>query len=288
MHDDPLTTLRDLVDLQRYALDEPDSPAWRDAVARVRADLERDGCSVLADFIAAARRPQLEAECAALESQAHFPPASVNAYNIDAAGLPPDHPAHIAFERGNAFVARDQIPPEHLIQRLYVNEIFQRFLADCFGAAELHVLADPFAGLCVNVLPPGHEHPWHFDINEFTVSLLTRPAQSGGAFTYHPWLRSPENENAAAVAAILRNESASAGKSLQLRCGDLQLFCGRYALHRVNAVGGEYARHTAIFAYSRIPGVIGGKERTQQLFGRLSAAHIAAADKSRRSDQLLD
>jgi hypothetical protein len=46
-------------------------------------------------------------------------------------------------------------------------------------------------------------------------------------------------------------------RRLSLRPGDLQLFTGRYSLHRVTAVHGGTARHSAIFAYSERPGVIG-------------------------------
>ena len=75
-------------------------------------------------------------------------------------------------------------------------------------------------------------------------------------------------------------------RRLELRPGDLQLFRGRYSLHRVSTVRGERARHTAIFAYSERPGVLGSAERTRQLFGRVLPEHTAAA--AVRGDQLLD
>jgi hypothetical protein len=73
------------------------------------------------------------------------------------------------------------------------------------------------------------------------------------------------------------------------RCaqGDLQLFKGRYALHRVSPVAGARDRHTAIFAYSEQPGVVGSVARTRQLFGRVLPQHLAA-EKRVRVDQLLD
>ncbi|NUS91152.1 MAG: arpA protein, partial [Nocardia sp.] len=52
-------------------------------------------------------------------------------------------------------------------------------------------------------------------------------------------------------------------------------------------VAGAAARHTAIFAYSDRPGVIGTVERTRQLFGRVLTEHFAAADAV-RGDRLLD
>jgi hypothetical protein len=75
---------------------------------------------------------------------------------------------------------------------------------------------------------------------------------------------------------------------LTLRPGDLQLFQGRYSLHRVSVVEGDTARHSAIFAYSQSPGVIGSVARTRQLFGRVLPEHLAAEGQAVRVDQLLD
>jgi hypothetical protein len=187
--------------------------------------------------------------------------------------------------RGNAFVARQDIPAEFIIQRLYSSELFQRFLADCLGLPRVHPLADPLSGLCLNIVTPGREHPWHFDTNEFAVSMVTQQPERGGVFEYCPQIRSADAENLSAVASVLRGDGAQLIHRLPLRPGDLQLFHGRYSLHRVTAVGGETARHSAIFAYSDRPGVVGKPERTRQLFGRLAPAHDIAAV---RSDGLLD
>jgi len=48
------------------------------------------------------------------------------------------------------------------------------------------------------------------------------------------------------------------------------------------------ARHSAIFAYSERPGVIGSPARTRQLFGRVTPAHLAAAARTVRVDELMD
>jgi len=77
-------------------------------------------------------------------------------------------------------------------------------------------------------------------------------------------------------------------RRLSLLPGDLQLFMGRYSLHRVTRVQGETARHTVIFAYSERPGVIGNPTRTRQLFGRVLPAHLVGVRNSVRGDQLLD
>ena len=273
-----------VVDMDRYPLTDPDSAAWREMVEHARRELARDGCCVLEGFV---REPEtLRRECAGVAGRAYTRVEVVNAYNIAVdTPLPEGHPGRIAMEKGNAFVARDHIPADFVIQRLYTSEMFQRFVAACFELPEVHELADPLSGLCLNVIEPGLAHPWHFDTNEYTVSMLTQEPEGGGVFEYCPNIRTPEAENFDDVAGVLNGERPDLVQRLTLKPGDLQLFKGRYALHRVTRVTGARARHSAIFAYSERPGVIGSVERTRQLFGRVLPEHRTAAV---RSDQLLD
>ncbi|WP_324192763.1 arpA protein [Nocardia transvalensis] len=262
---------------------------WLEVVDRARRDLAADGCTVLPGFIRPELLDTLRAEGAALAPRAYYTVEKVNAYNIPLdTELPPDHPGRIVLERGNAFVARDLIPRDALIQVLYTHPLFQRFIADCFGLADLHEFSDPLAGLCLNVVAPGMSHPWHFDTNEFTVSMLTQAPDTGGVFEYCPGIRSAEAENFADVHAVLTGGGERFVRRLALRPGDLQLFQGRFSLHRVSPVAGATQRHTAIFAYNQRPGVIGNVERTRQLFGRVLPDHFAAAGKTVRGDRLLD
>ncbi len=282
--------LEQMVDTTRYPLADPASAGARAVVARARRELAALGCTVLPDFVRPALRDVLREQCAALAPRAHFDVETVNVYNIALdTDLPADHPGRRTFERGNAFVARDRIPADALIGRLYADELFQRFVADCFTLPALHPLADPLSGLVLNVVAPGREHPWHFDTNEFTVSMLTQEAEDGGEFEYAPNIRSAREENFAAVRDVLDGDAGHITRRLPLRPGDLQLFQGRYSLHRVSPVRGAVARHSAIFAYSERPGVVGSVARTRQLFGRVLPAHLAAAEgRTVRGDRLLD
>jgi hypothetical protein len=278
-----------LVDTARYPLSEPESAEARAVVTRARRELETVGCTVLPDFIRPSLLDALRQECADIAPRAHFDVETVNVYNIPVdADLPADHPGRRTFQRGNAFVARDRIPADALISRLYSHMVFQRFIARCFGLPQLHELADPLSGLVLNVVSPGMEHPWHFDTNEFTVSMLTQQAQDGGVFEYCPHIRSPHTESFDDVRDVLDGRGERLTRRLPLKPGDLQLFKGRYSLHRVSPVRGDIARHSAIFAYSERPGVIGSVARTRQLFGRVLPAHEAAEGRGVRGDELLD
>ena len=267
----------------------PDSQLWREVIKEIRTELQSDGCAILKNFIKAEAIHQLKAEGQKIAPKAYTTIKKVNAYNITVdENLTKGHPAHITFERGNSFVAKDQIPENYIIQKLYTNETFKKFVAECFQKNKIYELADPLAALCLNVLEPGRSHPWHFDTNEFTVSLLTQIPEEGGEFQYYPNIRSKENENFDMVKKVITGESSEYVKSFSLQQGDLQFFKGRYSLHRVSPTRGTQQRHTAIFAYTEIPGVIGNVERTRQLFGRVLPEHYTAQEKSVRSDALLD
>ncbi|RJO68202.1 arpA protein [Nocardia panacis] len=282
-----LGVLDEIVDTARYPLAERAAAARAAVVALARAELSETGCTVLSGFIRPDRLEALRAQGERAAPHAYYTVERVNAYNLPLdEPLPEDHPGRIVFERGNAFVARDRIPEGALIERLYTDAAFQRFVAECFGMDELHEYADPLAGLCLNVVAPGMAHPWHFDTNEFTVSMLTQPAESGGIFEYCPNIRAPRAERPDAVRAVLTGAGEHLIKRLELRPGDLQLFLGRYSLHRVSPVSGARQRHSAIFAYTDRPGVIGTAARTRQLFGRVRAEHRESA--AIRGDRLLD
>jgi hypothetical protein len=278
-----------VVNTARYPLAEPTSAAWQNVVSRAQRELRHLGCSVLPDFIRESLLGSLQRECARLAPLAHYDVEVVNAYNIATdSSLPDDHPGRVTMERGNAFVARDRIAGDAIIHQLYTSQLFQHFIATCFDLPHLHEFADPLAGLCLNVVGPGMAHPWHFDTNEFTVSMLTQESQEGGDFEYCPNIRSAQAENFDDVRAVLAGRGEHLIRRLPLRVGDLQLFKGRYSLHRVTTVRGETARHSAIFAYSERPGVIGSVARTKQLFGRVLPEHLVAAGRAVRGDQLLD
>lgn len=283
------TDLSDLVDTERYPLHDPNHPQMRATVGQVHAALREQGCSVIRDFLRPSALAAAQRQSAMLASRGFFSRRRVNAYfTADDPGLPPDDPRRLFMERTSGFVTRDMIPADHVIHRLYVARAMKAFVAICLGQPRLYEYADPFAALVINILPNGTQQPWHYDTNEFIVSLMTQAAETGGDFEYCPNIRSPQDEAFDTVRGVLLDEDRSPVRRLTLRPGDLQLFMGRYSLHRVTAVSGQRERHTAILAYSGRPGVIGRAERTRQLYGRVSEAHLEAESRHVRVDALAD
>lgn len=271
-----LSTADSVVDLARYPVDRPDSEAGRALVAEARRALAEDGCAVLKGFVRPDALARMTEETLALSPEAHFNRTRTNPYSSgDDPSLPEGDPRRVFMERTNGFVAGDRIGPETALRRLYHDPAVQGFVAAAMGVDRLYEYADPFAGLVVNVLRPGCQHPWHFDNNDFIVSLCTRTPAAGGTFEYCPRLRTADDENYAGVGAVLAGDRTPV-KMLDLRPGDLQIFYGRNSLHRVTRIEGDRERHTLILGYTEQPGVIAGAERTRRLFGRVAQAHLDA------------
>lgn len=284
------TDLSELVDTDRYPLHDVDDPRLQAEIARVREDLDREGCAVLRGFLRSDALEQARNEGRELATKSYYSSCRVNAwFTSDDESLPESDPRRHFMERTSGFVTRDMIPADTVIQQLYVSPAMKRLVAACLDEEEVFEYADPFAGLVQNVLPPGTEQPWHYDTNEYIVTMMTDIPDSGGEFQYCPNIRTPAGENYDGVGAVIRGEDTTTPRTLLLRPGDLQLFKGRYSLHRVTRVSGQRERHTAIFAYSQQPGVVGRLERTRQLYGRVSEAHIEAEKRREvRADGLLD
>lgn len=274
----------ELIDLERHPIHRLDEPAGEALVANARASLAETGCLVVRGLLTEAAIARISRESSDLAPLAHFNRGRANPYGGDAdPSVPPTDPRARLLERYNGFVAGDCIEPETVLRRLYHDRTFQNFIAACVGAEKLHEYADPLAGLVVNVIPPGAEHAWHFDSNEFVVTMLTRKPDAGGRFEYCPGIRSPKDENFEAVTAVLDGDRRLV-HSLELNPGDLQIFYGRFSLHRVSRVEGEHERHTVIFGYAEEPNKIGSPERTRNLFGRIADVHRAQLAQSASED----
>lgn len=283
--DAPIDALQ-LLDTDRYPVEAPGSPVLHAAIAQARVDLKRDGCARIPGFIRAGARPQLAEETRSLSCKAL---RSVEEYTPYGSGpdhsFPVDHPRRRAHRTTSGSVTRDLIPDDTGIQALYASPYLRSFIAACLGADEIHQFADPMRGLIINTMDTGSVLNWHFDANEFVVSLMTRRADEGGAFQYCPGIRAPGAENFDDVRGVLDGKHDLV-KELDLQVGDLQIFLGRYSLHRVMPIKAG-VRDTVIFGFSRQPGFIGSVDSTLRVYGRVMAAHLAAEGR-RHGDGLAD
>ncbi|SHE57508.1 hypothetical protein SAMN05444279_104135 [Ruegeria intermedia] len=280
--------LVDLVDLGRYPIDRPDSAAYQRLIADIRRELDADGCAVLPGFVHQGGLTQLLAEAESVAPRAHRSFNRTNAYfTRDDPRFGIGHPIRRFYDRSNAFVPADNFLPTGPLRRIYEYDGFLPFIRAALNEPEDRFFRydDPLADVILNVVEEGQGFPWHFDTNNFTVTLAIQNAERGGAFEYAPNLRTPEHENFDKVAAIL-DGNFGAVRQIELQPGDLQIFRGRYSLHRVAPVSGPRPRYVGIFSFVEAEGMCGGIERTKQLYGRVLPHHLARA--GRRADRLLD
>ena len=254
-------------------------------VTRVRSDLARDGCAVIKRFLTPAGIEALAAEAESVADKGHRSFNRTNVYfTKDDTSLPADDPRRQFFDRSNAFVPADNFAKSGPLRTIHDSIGFDQFIQDCLQERAFYRYADPLADVIVNVAQAGNGFPWHFDTNNFTVTIAIQNAESGGAFEYAPRIREGD-ENFAEVARVLEGTSDKV-KVLHLEPGDLQIFRGRYSLHRVAPLSGNRPRYVAIFSYVEEPNMVGAPERAMQLYGRTLPIHHERAGQ--RSDTYID
>ncbi len=274
-----------IVDLERYPIDQA-GEAWADLLQQIRDDLAEAGCAVLKGFLRPSSLPGLVAECERVRAYAHRNFNRTNPYfTQDPDGLPASHPSRRFFDRSNAFIPADHFAGDSAIRAIYEWPPFAPFIQAALQEKEFHRYGDPLADVIVNMAEAGNGFPWHFDTNNYPVTLAIQNAERGGEFEYSPNLRDATDENYDGVARVLDGDPSSV-RRLVLEPGDLQIFRGRYSLHRVAPLVGGRPRYVAIYSFAELPDMIGSPERTRQLYGRVLPLHYERA--GRRADTLVD
>ena len=283
-------TIDDIVDIDRYPIDRPGSAAQQAIVDQSRAALADDGCCTLTGFMRPEALAVAAAEIAALAPKADIREEFCSVYvrGDSEAELTPDDPRRPHPSSASRSHHRDQIAPDSVVQRLYVSPALKAFIAACVG--EVRVSSSTPIHLphsSRTVIPPGGTLPWHYDTNEFVVTILTQEPAAGGLFQFHQNLRRPGDENLPGLARVLDDAAPTTLRTRDLRAGDFQLFLGRYSLHRVTPIEGDRERHVAVLSYANRPGVIGPIDRTRAVYGRVTEAHVIAHEFSQGADGLI-
>ena len=227
-----LIAAADFVDLDRYPIDR-DCQERRDLLTIAQALINADGCAVLKGFIRVEKIAELVAECDRVEKFGHRNFTRTNPYFLsDRDDLPNSHPLRRFYDRSNAFVPADNLGAESILRTIFEWPAFSPFIKDVLQEDKFFPYADPLADVVVNLAEEGGGFPWHFDTNNFTVTLAIQNAESGGEFEFSPMVRSLTEENYEKVEQVLDGDKSMI-KTVILEPGDLQIFKGRYSLHRV-------------------------------------------------------
>jgi len=274
----------DLIDLDRYPINiEGDDR--NSLVSETRAKLVYDGCAVIKGFLSDEGVSALASEADSVSTKGHRSFNRTNAYfTKDNPKLPDDDPRRAFFDRSNNFIAADNFPLSGPLRSIHDYPAFDPFIQDCLQEEKFFRYADPLADVIVNMADAGNGFPWHFDTNNFTVTLAIQNAEVGGAFEYAPNIR-VGGENFSEVRKVLDGTSDNVS-TLDLEPGDLQIFRGRNSLHRVAPLTGTTPRYVAIFSYVEEENMVATPERCKQLYGRALPIHYERAGL--RADEFID
>lgn len=262
----PLAAVDDVIDGSRYRLGDAD--ARRAIIDSGRLQLRAAGFAMLPGLITAETAALMSAEALAAVPAAHRRDRLLGAYHeTPTPDMPADHPLRRRHPYCMHVVATDLLPPDGMIRRLYESADLTNIVADLLEEPGLYRCADPLLSCAATVMGEGDQHGWHFDSNDFVVTLLLQKPEKGGEFEFLPGIRSDDDQNFAGVAEVM-DGTAPGLRRPEVTVGTLMLFRGKHALHRVAPVAGPHQRVIAIFSYDRQPGMM-FSERTQlQAVGR--------------------
>ncbi len=260
--------LSDVVDLDRYPIDRPDSDEYRALIADARRELADDGAFVLDGFVRATAIGRILPAVDAIEEHAFHATKHHNVYlRADDLAFAPDHARNAKQVTTSATVGYDHTRTIDDLDGLYRSAAMRRFVADALGHDELFVYEDALAPVSVLFYRPGTQLGWHFDNSTFTVTLMLREADSGAAFEYVPFVLEGDDLAFDRVTSIVDGDRADV-RSLQQSGGTLVLFQGSRTLHRVTEVTGPTTRLLATLSYSPQPGARLTSVTQQTFYGR--------------------
>lgn len=260
------------INLSDHPIDEPGY------VARCRADLDGGGALVLPQFFTSGAIERIVAQSAPRESAAFYAGSTHNVYLTDInPELPADHPFNRQVVSSKGLIADDQVAADSPLREIYDDPGFRCFIAAVVGVDAVHPYADPLSSINVHFAAEGMELGWHFDNSSFAVTMLLQAPAGGGSFDYVPGVRSGVAADTAATAVPPETELQRVADVLDGRArfetldfapGDLVLFRGRNALHRVTPTEGSITRLLAVLAFNDEPGVSLSESAMATFYGR--------------------
>ncbi|MCZ6669147.1 MAG: hypothetical protein O6932_10840 [Gammaproteobacteria bacterium] len=246
----------ELIDLDRYPLNDLDSEAGQSLIAETHVSLEKAGCCSLPGFVRQPVISEMAAQASSLEHLAYSGPGEVTPYFFNynlgqGVEVPDDHPIKRKGRRNLAQVATDLIPQQHLLSMLYYSTVLPDFLGAVLKQP-VYRNQDKYQSLNISMMNAGGCQQWHFDSGRMVTTLLLQEPDAGGIFEYVPELRSDESENFEQVQRVLDGDTRR-NQQIELKAGTLSLFRGHYSMHRVTEVKGNRTRIQAILGFSTDP-----------------------------------
>ncbi len=236
-------------------------------IDRCRGTLDRDGVLVLKGFAQRDMIDRVVAESAPKEAAAFYAGTTHNVYLTspdDRFGAEHPHNRQVVSSKG--LIADDEIPADSPLREVYGDKAFRAFLCGVLGIDQIHPYVDTLSSINVHFAAEGMELGWHFDNSSFAVTMLLQAAEAGARFEYVPAVRDANSMGYERVGEVL--DGTTAVSTLEFEPGDLVLFRGRHALHRVTPTEGGTTRMLVVFAYNDQPGVALSDSAVATFYGR--------------------
>ena len=236
-----------------------------------KQQLNKDGVLILKQFLTPIALTAITEEGDDKQSLAFYTASGHNVYLAPKdASLADDHPRNQWVQSSKGCITDDQIALDSPLRTLYDAHELRSFLAFVLGEDTLHPYADPLSSINLHYASEGQELGWHFDNSSFAITLLVQSPQAGGQFEYVPKLRdaSQGDMNYTGVGQVLKGQIEA--KMAAVGAGDLMLFRGRDALHRVTPTQGDTTRMLVVLAYNAEPNVALSESARMTFYGRLT------------------
>jgi hypothetical protein len=259
--------LSQIIDIDRYPIESaaPRAHQWR---TDARRQFHETGVCIFDGFLRAGAVAAVLSEIDLCEDQAYVSTTSSTVYLEPASNdWPAGDPRRMAQITTVGTLAEDQLSSDSWLRRLHGAAAFQGFIGDIVGSSRLYGYADGLTSVNVLVFKRGHRLGWHFDEAEYAVTLMLRPASSGGAFEYAPLVRQSGADGDAAIRGAISGVREPI--TAPLRAGTLLVFRGRDSLHRVTVVRGG-PRIVAVLSYDKRAGLCLSEHDRRLFYGRIA------------------
>jgi hypothetical protein len=257
------STIGNIVDLDRYPIDDLGTAAARAVIDHGRAQLGRNGLCLLPDFIAPAALRLMRAEARTLYHNAYY---EEQADTHDESGRLSGTTMPRKVRSAGAAVAYDRLPDSSPLRALYEWPGLVDLVRQLLGLDHLYRTADPIVSCLLMYYTDGDELGWHFDPNDGVVTLLLETADSGGEFEFVPNIRAADGSRER-ISRIIDGERDGVLVP-PLRPGTLSVFRGADSLHRVSPVRGQSPRAILTMSFDPEPGVMFSNEIRRRSSGR--------------------
>ena len=240
-------------------------------IRECRKRLEQDGALVVRGFLTAAALAAVVAESEPQEANAFYARETHNVYlTAPDPALPAEHPYNRQVTSSKGLIADDQIPADSPLREIQADPTFRTFLCGVLGIDGIYPYDDDLSSINVHFASAGRELGWHFDNSSFAVTVLLQAADGGGRFEYVPAARDSAGGDMGypRVAAVLAGNEPV--RHLRFDPGDLVVFRGRDALHRVTPTMGSVTRMLVVFAFNDEPGIGLSESALATFYGRTS------------------